>query len=271
MKLTIWEDNQACITVCVTGYSPKLRHIQRTHKVNLGSIHELINLPEISLLYIVTDAQAADIFTKPLVPAKWPNAIELLHINIDPLPNPSDGKTTHTGAERIPPPEPEPEPRDTVQAGPIEKAVKALAAKAATISQAIPFGYAAAVNAVKDCRQFLCRATSYKTIKEDSQRRLAHAKVEAGKFTSRRARVSGNLSHSRTLWEICTSPESTLGEAASEYEKVEVCRVGLGDKDVIDTLEGCAEHPVSKKKIVERINLRGGADKLIPPIRSMQL
>ena len=106
----------------------------------------------------------------------------------------------------------------------MEKSVKALAAKAHTLSQTIPFGYAAAVNAVKDCRQFLCRSVSYKTIKEDSQRRLEHAKIEAGKFTSRRARVSGNLSHSRTLWEICTSPDSTLGQVAFEYEKVEVCR-----------------------------------------------
>ena len=95
VKLTVWEDNQACITVCVKGYSPKLRHILRTHKVNLGSVKEVIEMPEINLNYIVTDEQAADIFTKALAPAKWPNAIELLHFNTTPLPA-SDLTHTHT-------------------------------------------------------------------------------------------------------------------------------------------------------------------------------
>ena len=40
VQLVIHEDNQATILVAKKGYSPKLRHIARIHKVNLGSISE---------------------------------------------------------------------------------------------------------------------------------------------------------------------------------------------------------------------------------------
>ena len=35
VKLRVMEDNQATILVVKKGYSPKLRHVSRTHKVNL--------------------------------------------------------------------------------------------------------------------------------------------------------------------------------------------------------------------------------------------
>ena len=38
VKLRVKEDNQATIKVVKKGFSPKLRHIQRTHKVNLGCL-----------------------------------------------------------------------------------------------------------------------------------------------------------------------------------------------------------------------------------------
>ena len=38
IKTRIYEDNQAIIIVVKKGYSKKLRHISRTHKVNLGSL-----------------------------------------------------------------------------------------------------------------------------------------------------------------------------------------------------------------------------------------
>ena len=78
MQLEILEDNQATIKVVMKGYSPKLRHVSRTHKVDLASIKELLDTEPITLDYVVTDEQAADIFTKALVPAKWDNAIKLL-------------------------------------------------------------------------------------------------------------------------------------------------------------------------------------------------
>ena len=80
MDLEILEDNQATIKVVLKGYSPKLRHMARTHKVNLSSIKEVIDKESVVLEYVKTDLQAADIFTKALPVNKWENALQLLGI-----------------------------------------------------------------------------------------------------------------------------------------------------------------------------------------------
>ena len=83
-KLIVHEDNQATILVAKKGYSPKLRHISRTHKVNIASISELLQ-PEtgVEIAYVDTTKQAADIFTKQLPPQKWDAAIRLLGMRVD--------------------------------------------------------------------------------------------------------------------------------------------------------------------------------------------
>ena len=78
VTLRVKEDNQATIKVLKKGYSQKLAHVKRTHKVNLGSVHEGIEEHGVQLEYVESAKQAADIFTKDLTPAKWPNAIWLL-------------------------------------------------------------------------------------------------------------------------------------------------------------------------------------------------
>ena len=80
VHLEIFEDNQATIRVVKKGYSAKLRHISRTHKIDISSIFEIIELDNIEIIYCKTDDQAADIFTKALAPLKWPNALSLLGI-----------------------------------------------------------------------------------------------------------------------------------------------------------------------------------------------
>ena len=80
IKLRIYEDNMATIKVVNKGYSPKLRHILRTHKVNLSSIKEAIDNDNVELRYVETEQQAADVFTKALCPQKWPAAMEMLGI-----------------------------------------------------------------------------------------------------------------------------------------------------------------------------------------------
>ena len=73
------EDNQATIKVVESGFSQKLRHVLRTHKVNIASLNEVIEgSPSASIDYIDTKEQAADVFTKALEPMKWPNALRLL-------------------------------------------------------------------------------------------------------------------------------------------------------------------------------------------------
>ena len=78
MALEIMEDNQATIKVVKNGYSPKLRHVSRTHKVDLGSVYEVVEQENVDLKYVDTLLQAADIFTKALGPNKWENALALL-------------------------------------------------------------------------------------------------------------------------------------------------------------------------------------------------
>ena len=84
VKLRILEDNQATIKVLEKGFSPKLRHTTRTHRVDVGSVHEVLQEDNIGLEYVDTHSQAADIFTKTLPPHKWESAIELLGITHKP-------------------------------------------------------------------------------------------------------------------------------------------------------------------------------------------
>ena len=83
MTLKVLENNQATILVVRKGYSPKLRHITRTHKVNLSGLSEVFQEDSAELEYCQTDNQAADIFTKALPPQKWAPALRLLGIRVD--------------------------------------------------------------------------------------------------------------------------------------------------------------------------------------------
>ena len=64
IKLYILEDNQATIKVVLSGYSQKLRHVLRTHKVNLGSVKDVLEKDNAEVMYCNTDFQAADVFTE---------------------------------------------------------------------------------------------------------------------------------------------------------------------------------------------------------------
>ena len=81
--LKVLEESQATILVVRKGYSPKLRHITHTHKVNLSGIQEVFHDDSAELEYCKTDDQAADIFTKALPPQKWAPALRLLGIRTD--------------------------------------------------------------------------------------------------------------------------------------------------------------------------------------------
>jgi histone deacetylase 1/2 len=80
IPLRIKEDNEATIKIAKKGFSPKLRSLSRTHRVNLGSIHEEITKPDVHLDHCPTDEQVADIFTKNIDPQKWRHALDLLHM-----------------------------------------------------------------------------------------------------------------------------------------------------------------------------------------------
>ena len=54
-------DNSAVIQTVNAGYSPKLRHVSKTHRINLSSLYEVSEDPNVKLFYINTDQQRADI------------------------------------------------------------------------------------------------------------------------------------------------------------------------------------------------------------------
>jgi hypothetical protein len=78
MHLEVLEDNEATIKIIRKSGSAKLRHVSRTHKINLASVYEQFKDPCISLQYVNTKEQAADIFTKALPPQSWDHALRLM-------------------------------------------------------------------------------------------------------------------------------------------------------------------------------------------------
>ena len=75
VPMSIMEDNLSTILIARKGYSPKLRHVLRTHKINLGSLRELFDSKTADIAHCPTQYQAADVFTKELQLMHWPKAL----------------------------------------------------------------------------------------------------------------------------------------------------------------------------------------------------
>ena len=78
--LRIREDNEACAKVCAAGYSKKLRHLKRVHRINLASVKEQLDREDTELMLVGTKYQRADIFTKALAGPLWGPALLMLGI-----------------------------------------------------------------------------------------------------------------------------------------------------------------------------------------------
>jgi hypothetical protein len=64
-KIVCFEDNEAVIKMTIKGRSPNMRHVQRTHRVNLDWLFErMARDPGIRIKYVGTKQQIADILTK---------------------------------------------------------------------------------------------------------------------------------------------------------------------------------------------------------------
>ena len=81
-KLLILEDNDPVIKMCVKGRSMNMRHVSRTHRVNLDWLFERIRTdPGISLTHVPTTDQIADILTKSnFVSSQWQHLLNLTQI-----------------------------------------------------------------------------------------------------------------------------------------------------------------------------------------------
>ena len=74
------EDNSAAVTILKSGFSAKLRHMNRTHRISIAGLSELIESREIELKPTKTEDQLADIATKPLCRAKFLHARKQLQV-----------------------------------------------------------------------------------------------------------------------------------------------------------------------------------------------
>ena len=64
-ELVILEDNEAVIKMTIKGRSTSMRHIQRTHRVNLDWLFErFLNDKGMRIRYLSTKFQIADMLTK---------------------------------------------------------------------------------------------------------------------------------------------------------------------------------------------------------------
>ena len=75
MRLKV--DNQQAILAVQRGCSKKLKHLQRTHRVSIGTLHEAITTPESRVVvdYEDTKSHKGDMFTKALQPTQFAHAV----------------------------------------------------------------------------------------------------------------------------------------------------------------------------------------------------
>jgi hypothetical protein len=86
-KLLLMEDNESVIKMTIKGRSPAMRHVPRTHRIDLDWLFERIRVdPGVGIRYVGTRFQLGDILTKGMFTAelwRWLCALSNL---VDPFP-----------------------------------------------------------------------------------------------------------------------------------------------------------------------------------------
>ena len=80
VRITCRVDNTQTIQAVEKGYSKKLRHLPRTQRVCIGSLHEAVNDEDLrtDLVHCPTLEQKADIFTKSMDANKFATAVSMI-------------------------------------------------------------------------------------------------------------------------------------------------------------------------------------------------
>ena len=78
------QDNEALIKILKTGYSAKLRHVGRVHRINVASMTEVLSGDDISCRYCHTKDQIANGLTKIIVPSEWGHMLQQLCLELGP-------------------------------------------------------------------------------------------------------------------------------------------------------------------------------------------
>ena len=78
-KLTMCEDNEATIKIVVKRRSQAMRHVAKTHRINLDFLFDTCEMEHVYLRYVRTHQQIADILTKHFSSSvTWDNLMLLL-------------------------------------------------------------------------------------------------------------------------------------------------------------------------------------------------
>ena len=110
VPLLIGEDNQAVIKIVQKGRTPALRHLHRTHRINLDWITEVCAAEQVELKYVTTKEQVADMMTKHFDEKKsglWNALLELaliLPTEVPPKETPRTPNPKYPRRDRQPPP-----------------------------------------------------------------------------------------------------------------------------------------------------------------------
>ena len=64
IPLVIMEDNQAVCAILRKGRTNVMRHVHRTHRVDVDWLYEIVQEPNITVRYVNTTNQLVDILTK---------------------------------------------------------------------------------------------------------------------------------------------------------------------------------------------------------------
>ena len=78
----IFEDNEAVLKMCIKGRSLAMRHVSRTHRIDLDSLFDrMLHDSTLRMRFVGTKDQMADIFTKgSFSDNAWKDLMELLQI-----------------------------------------------------------------------------------------------------------------------------------------------------------------------------------------------
>ena len=73
---SINQDNDAVLKILRNGYSARLRHMNRVHRINVASLCEILDEEGVTAQYCHTLEQKANGFTKIIPPQEWSLTLE---------------------------------------------------------------------------------------------------------------------------------------------------------------------------------------------------
>ncbi|CAE7808317.1 GIP [Symbiodinium sp. CCMP2592] len=81
VPIIFYQDNETVLAILKSGYSPKLRHLGRVHRVNVASMAEIFEQEDFSATYVNSTDQLANGLTKIIPPAEWSDMLTQLCLN----------------------------------------------------------------------------------------------------------------------------------------------------------------------------------------------